>query len=241
MRDALEQDAPVVKVIATGISLVVGLSDNMQITFQSGFEGDETDDVVNARVDRLVRIAERQKAVAAIDRLETDLVGQKEKLAQYRLDYDTIDLSTNQIIAQREIEFDERIALRDSERKVFADEIDEKIAAIQERRDAEYKAGLDEFTLGGRGGAYHPRGARKQALERMEHALIDAAGNREAALADFDRVYEERLDTAKAELDKARQERGESLRAVQMSIDRYVSAVENTQALLDKAREMKGT
>ena len=55
---------------AAVFSLVVGLSDNMQITFQSGYEADETDEQVNARIDRMVALATRQRGIAEAPALE---------------------------------------------------------------------------------------------------------------------------------------------------------------------------
>lgn len=227
--------------VATAFSIVVGLSDNMQITFQSGFGTDETDAAINDRIDRLVRVAERQRAIAQIDKLEKDLVQQTEMLAQFREDYDRIDLQTQQTIAQREVELDTRREQKAAEKEAFTGEIDDKIAQMKARREQVYQNGLDEFSRSGRGGAYHPRGAVKDAIDKTDRAIAEALAHRDGALADFDADYETRLHTAELELDKARSEREEALRSAQISIDRYVAAVASTATLLEKAREMKGT
>lgn len=236
-----ETQAPADRDVATAFSIVVGLSDNMQITFQSGFGTDESDAAINERIDRLVRVAERQRSIAQIDKLEKDLVQQSEMLAQFREDYERIDLSTQQAIAQREIELQTRRDQEEAERKAFTDEIDGKIAQMQASRDQTYQNGLDEFSRSGRGGTYHPRGATKDVIDKTDRAIAEALAHRNGALADFDAEYQSRLHTAELELDKARSEREEALRSSRISIDRYEAAVANTTTLLEKAREMKGT
>lgn len=235
-----EDEAPVIKVVATGISLVVGLADDMQITFQTGFEGDETDEAVNARVDRLVRIAERQKAIAKLDKLERDLVQQKETLAQQQEDYARIDLQTNQAIAKREVELGVRKEQGAAERAAFIEDVDNKIATLLESRQRAYDAGLEEHRRTGRSGSYVPRGAHKQAIDNTDRAIVEMKANRDGAIADFDRDYEARLHTAEAEIEKAKAEREQALRSIEISIERYTAAIESTEAMLEKARTLKG-
>lgn len=237
----MSRDAGDVKVVATAFSLVVGISDDAQITFQSGFEGDESDDIVNARIDRIVRIAERQQALRKIPKLEKDLIQQKEQLAQFHENRAQIELDADTKISTLEIELEQREKQREPERAAFEAEINMKLLEMQQRKTALFNEGLEEHTRSGRLGQYKPVGARKANLERIDKAIEEGKEARAKAVADFDLAYQSGIDTAKAEIEKARNEREQALRANQISVDRFTEAVANTEALLQQAREMKGT
>lgn len=240
MRDQ-KDETPVVKVVATGFSVVFGVADDCQITFQSGFEGDEDDSVVNARIDRLMRFGERQQALRRIPKLEKDLADQKGKLAQFQADRAEIELQADTKIAQLEIELRQREEQREPEKKAFEADINGKILAMQERKAEAFNAGHAEHVKAGRTGDYTPRGDRKVQIDRIDRAIKEATDLRGKAIADFEITYQSGIDTAKLEIEKARNEKEQALRASQISIDRFTEAVANTEALLHQAREMKGT
>lgn len=66
-------ETPVERVIASGVSIVVSLPEGRQISFTTGFEGDESDADVNARFDRIMRLADRQRARYELAELEEEL------------------------------------------------------------------------------------------------------------------------------------------------------------------------
>ena len=171
-------EEPVEKVVATAVSIVVGLADDRQITFQTGYEGDETDDAVNGRLDRTMRFANRLKAVYSLPALEDELEQHETVLARFLEDQAAI-------VERYEVEQAGRVA-----------ELSAK------RRDAESR----HATSGKRGG-YKPEGATKRDMELIAGATLKAENefkqNRDIANKTHERYVQE-IDTRKAKIAKAK-------------------------------------
>ena len=243
MRESSEKVQPLypdAKNIATGVSLVVSLANDRQITFQSGFEGDEPDPVVNARLDRLCRFADRLKVKAEIPETEAELRKQSETLAQFQEDLARARADHAHQQSLRRVELQERIDHRDKARKEFETEIDVAILDMQDAKKKLWNSGAEEHARSGRLTAYTPRGAAATNLERVDKAIAEATVNREKALKDFNRTYDEGLETAQAEIDKAEAEREAAERNLNISIERYEAAVAASEAHLAKCRELAG-
>jgi hypothetical protein len=102
------REETVEKVVATGVSIVVGLADDRQITFQTGYEGDETDAAVNARLDRTMRFANRLKAVYSLPTLEDELDRHNKTIERFQEDRDAIEKQFAVRQAMRSVELGER-------------------------------------------------------------------------------------------------------------------------------------
>ncbi len=243
MRESSEKVQPLypdAKNIATGVSLVVSLASDRQITFQTGFEGDEPDPVVNARLDRLCRFADRLKAKAEIPEIEADLRKQRETLAQFREDRARVGAEHEHQQALRQVELDERVKHREQARKEFQAGIDASILSMQQAKQKIWNAGAEEYARSGRLTAYMPRGAAASNLEKVDKAIAEASVHREKALADFDNDYQIGLDTAQGEIDKANAEREAAERSLNISIERYETAIASQEAHLAKCQELAG-
>lgn len=142
------------EVVGTSIALVVGLSDRSQITFQSGFAEDESDEVVNARLDRLNKIAKRQQAIAEIPHVKAEIRKKEGDARQFGLD--RADL----------------VALHDKAMEGAA----ASLLELREKREAEYVGGYNAFRAAGRAGDYRPSGHTKSSLDAKDREI-------EAALA----------------------------------------------------------
>jgi hypothetical protein len=172
------REEPVQKVVATAVSIVVGLADDRQITFQTGYEGDETDDAVNGRLDRTMRFANRLKAIYSLPNLEDELEQHETVLARFIEDQAAI------------------VDRYENEQAGRAAELAAK------RRDAEAR----HATSGKRGG-YKPEGATKRDLEIIAKAALDAEAshkqNRDIAQKTHERYVQE-IETRKAKIAKAK-------------------------------------
>ena len=226
--------------VATQVSLVVGVTDNAQMTFVTGFEGDDPDHVVNARLDRLMTFAERLKAKASIPQLEDDLLKQSETLAQFQEDLARVDLEHGRAQALRRLEIDERIKAFDDALKAFTDEIDGRIAELDTAKARVFEAGLAEHTAAGRHGAYAPRGAVASQLDRFSDALKQATENRQHAIQDFAQAYATETQVKEGEIVQADAEREQAIQGLNISIKRYTAAIEATTEKLAKARALAG-
>ena len=104
------REEPVEKVIAAGVNIVVTLPEGRQISFSTGFEGDESDQVVNARFDRIFRLADRQRARYEIDELEAEIAEHDASVAALEKNRAEIDKrhEINQASNQVQIETWER-------------------------------------------------------------------------------------------------------------------------------------
>lgn len=226
------------KVVATGVQIVVGLTNDRQMQFQTGFEGDETDAVVNERFDRIMRLADRQKARYEIGDIEADLAKHRETLAQFREDRARIDLDHERQQAQRRVELETRIAERDAEKAKFVAEIDATILRIQDARQNVFNDGLADHGRSGRGGSYVPKGHVKANLERIDRQLETAKEHRDKAVEGFDADYEERLRLAEAEIVKADAEKDQAAASLDISIVRYTDAIVEREARLERCRAL---
>ncbi len=231
---------PDAKNIATGVSLVVGLANDRQITFQSGFEGDESDTVVNARLDRLLRVADRLKARYELADLETKLSQHKSTVAQYEIDQAETEARFQHQQALRRVELDERIAQRSNERKKFEDEINTAVLNMQEARQGQFNAGAAEHTRAGRLSAYVPKGAVASNIAKIDKAIKDAGDNREKALADFDMAYDQSLAVAQGEIDKAEEERKQTMDRMAITVEKWSGMTADLEAQVAQCRELAG-
>lgn len=226
------------KVFATATSITIGLSNDRQITFQSGFEGDETDAVVNARFDRMMAFADRQKARYQIPEIEEELFKHRETLANFIEDRDRIELEHTRAQAARSVEIKELERLRDPERKRVQGEIDATILKIQERRNEENAAGAEDWRRHGKAGLYKPAGARAANIKHCDEALAKAKEHRELALDMFEQDWDAKIAAVQAEINKADAERDQYLRNQQISIDRYKVAIAEREEKLARCKAL---
>lgn len=231
---------PIEKVVATGVSLVVGLSDNMQITFQSGFEGDETDAAVNARLDRLIALANRQKAIAEVPMLENELFKHREELAQFQEDLDRVELDYATAQEQRRQAIAELEAGRAKARKKFEAEINVMILEMQDVRQETFNAGLGEHQRSGRSGSYVPKGHVATNIAKIDKQIETAKDGRERDLEAWDIRFDERTKALYAEIEKAEAERDQYVANLNVSIRRYTDAIASREEKLQKARAAAG-
>jgi hypothetical protein len=236
----MNEPEEVVKVIATGVTFTVGLSDDRQMTFQSGFEGDESDEAVNARFDRLMNFADRQQA-------RYQIKGAEKKLAQHRLtvaqfEIDEVDLVQRHAVqqAQRQVELDERIKERDAERKKFQAEIDGAILDMQARRKQVWDYGAAEHTASGRLSAYEPKGQVKINIAHIDKAIAEAGGHRAKALEGFDADYAESIAVSKAEIEKSEATFADVLKSRAQTRAKWDDIAADLEADIERCRELIG-
>jgi hypothetical protein len=236
----MNESEEVVKAIATGVTFTVGLSDDRQMTFQSGFEGDETDEAVNARFDRLMNLADRQQA-------RYQVKGAEKKLAQHRLtvaqfEIDEVDLVQRHAVqqAQRQIELDERIKERGTERKKFQAEIDGAILSMQDRKKQVWDNGAEAHAASGRLSSYQPKGDVLVNINRIQQAITEAGENRDKALADFDDTYAEGIETAKAEIEKSEATFADVLKSRALTRSKWDDIAADLEADIKRCRDLIG-
>jgi hypothetical protein len=160
------------EVVGTSFAFVVGLSDNQQITFQSGFASDESDAVIHARIDRLARIARRSQLLAETPKLReerSDLLSQK---AQRRDDH-----------AQAQAAYERAVQ------------------EIEARKQATFDVGYTEHVRGGKQAPYEPRGAAKATIANCQAELDKMAAERDVALKAHT-TFNERIDLRVAAIDE---------------------------------------
>ncbi len=171
-------DTPVEKVVATAFSVVIGLTNDRQITFQSGYEGDEADAVVFARLQRTMGFADKLKAVYEIPGLEEDLDRHDKAIARFQQDRDAIEDRHRNEQAFRQVQIDTKTT------------------------DAQ-----DNWTKSGRRGSFSLQGATAAAVANLKSAIAAAENEikvgRENFKTTMERHQEERALCA-AKLAKAK-------------------------------------
>ncbi len=212
-------EQPVDKVVATGFNLVINLAGERQITFQSGYEGDETEEAVYARIDRMMKIGDRYKARYSIPEMEKDLATQEATLANLLVDKARLD-----------VEFEAAQAARLEEIEKCKETANGHILDLGKRKNEVEKAGQDDWASRGRRGEYKPQGASKVEVDRLDSAMHAAAEARDKAIAGI------QLD-----IDKAKAERERAEENQQISLVRWTDAIEKMKADLARMRQLAGT
>lgn len=237
----ITDDTPVQKVIATGFSLVVNLAGERQITFQSGYEGDEDDASINARLDRMMAFADRQKAIYQIPEIEDELFKHRETLANFIEDRDRIEANHVKAQAEREAQ----IAALDGELRAEAvadakEKVNVEILHAQDLRNAEIKRGQEDWQKHGKLGAYKPAGAVKANVDRCNEAIERYEKLRDEEVERVNAETDALITKIRAEIVKAENEREQALANLGISINRYQEAIAERETRLAKCRATAG-
>ena len=211
-------ETPVTKVVATGFNLVINLAGERQITFQSGYEGDEADEAVHARIDRMMAIGDRYKARYSIPEIESDLATQEQTFANLQVDKARLD-----------IEYEAAQAARDDELRKCRDLAGEHILDLQARKREIENNGVAAWNASGRRGDYAPKGASLTNIERFDKGIEDAQTARDKAAAGI-----------LADIEKAQAEKTRADENMAISMDRWTKAIEDTKAKLAHMKALAG-
>lgn len=226
----------VVKAYATGFSLTVGVSGDRQITYQSGFESDETDAAVNARLDRMMRLADRQKAIYSIPELEDDLAKQRETVTNLMIDRERLDKDHEIQQASRREQIEELKRLMAADVIASKATYNENILAIQERKNESYKAGQAAHQKSGKLAGYKPVGHVKIEIDRCDAALESAGKLRDAETQKILGQYQNEIAKVEAAIVRADNECQNSQENQSISHERWTKAIDETEARLNRAR-----
>jgi len=99
-----------IQVPAIGFSTTVNVDGDRQMVFQGYFEQGEPDDVVNARIDRIMLLADRQRSKYKLPALREELQKLTDELAQYKQDVDEAELNFQKAQAGLDIQIVELMA-----------------------------------------------------------------------------------------------------------------------------------
>lgn len=147
---------------ALGYSIVANLGGDRQMTVQCFVGEDETDAVVNARMDRAFRVVDRQKARYELVDIREELVKHQDTLAQFLEDKARIDH-----------DMDVRIAHLDVQMNVGNDTY-----------KGLHNEAYEKHTASGRQGSFNPTGATKANLERITQGIEQLKAERDKLVAE---------------------------------------------------------
>ena len=145
----MTEKAKPIQVPAIGFSTTINVDGNRQIVFQGYFEQDESDDAVNARIDRIMRLADRQRGIYEIPLLKEERQKLRDDVAQAEQD-----------IAEAEANFQKQQA-----------QLDVQILETRQQGETAFKEGYDEHVKRGGQGPYNPKG-RAEANARLVETQI---------------------------------------------------------------------
>ena len=157
---------PTTQVLAIGYSIVGAISDKAQITFNHAVADDETDASVNAKIDRIMGIIDRQVAKYEIPALAKEL-----------RDLEDMNAQSVEDMAQSELNFQREQAA-----------LDVQIATFNSERKKYFDAAAAKAARSGRGGDYKPRGGDAAVLDRQDagvRAALEAKARNEAEREQF--------------------------------------------------------
>lgn len=226
----------VVKDVATAFSLVVGLAPDRQMTFQSGFEGDETDEVIRARVNRLLDLGDYLKARYEIPEAEKNLAKQRETLTNLIVDRERLDkeYESEQAGRRNQLEvLDDVCAEAIKEAKL---EINVKILEAQQTKQRIHDEGATESYKSGRRGTYEPRGAVKANIATLDGAIEHFKDLLEKEEIKIKAEFEVRRENLVAEIHKTEAERDQADTNRNITVERWTAAIKESEEELDRLR-----
>lgn len=141
---------------AVGYAVTVDIAPGRQVTFQCFFDQDEPDEAANRRLDRVMSLADRQRAKYEIP----ELVAERQKLTD-ELDQHDEDLATAEL----------------NHTKAQAS-IDVQVAELVRLKNEEREKGYDAHVKNGRQGPYVPKGHVAAQIVRIEADIAAAAGTK---------------------------------------------------------------
>lgn len=236
LRVVSEDDRPVQKVIATGLSIIVGLTNDRQMTFSSGYEGDEDDSSINARLDRMMRFADRLKARYEIGEIEKRLADNRKGLAQFKDHIRTAEDNRDRDLADFDVQIAELERLKPEERAKHAAEMDAKILRFQEMRKEHFNLALETHQTRGRSGSFVPRGQDKVNLDRIDLAIKQAGEAKDKDIEAWDVAYDRQIDAACAEREKRVETARQEVQSLTHTVDRHAELIAEDEAELAKRR-----
>ena len=222
--------------VATATAIVVGLTNNRQITFQTGHEGNEDPEVVFQRYMGVMKIADRLQAVYEIPEIEDELFKHRETLANFLEDKKRLEAAFEIAQAERQVTVDEMRRARPEMKDAKLAEMNAAILDMQNRRQEFYDQGHESARARGRTGTYRPEGALKATLDRIDLAIKHAGEARDTEMAGFEAAYDATVAAAEAEMKKAEAERDQALANLGISIDRYNGAISEREERLAKRK-----
>ena len=212
---------PVVKVVATVVSVTIGLTNDRQMTFQSGYEGDETDEAVNGRLDRMMRIADRLQARYKLKEVKEELVVREKALTNFEKDYARLEVEHETAQAERLVEIARLEDGYEAARKTAQAEMDADILTLQDLKKDAFNEGLEAYRKAGRMVTYVPAGKDKANIARVESAIQKAGDARDSALVGFEERYKAHVENLKAEHHKVQMDREQHLANLTDAMERH--------------------
>jgi hypothetical protein len=159
-------EAPKKEVSAIGYSITTNIDGNRQIVFQHFIAADATDAQVNADLDRLMALVDRQRAKYEIPDAQAELDKMREEISQFTEDKEAI----------AEANYQKGVAAADVE-----------LATLRSQREKVINEAQAAHRNNGRQGAFKPIGHVKTTLERIDtgiEQIVESKGKM-AAERDF--------------------------------------------------------
>jgi hypothetical protein len=221
---------------AIGFSVTTNLDGNRQIVLQGFFAADTATPEANATLDKVLVLADRQKARYELPEVEEELFKHRETLSQYEEDKASLDVRHQHEQARREVEIAEMERVRPEERAKKEALINADILAMQQHRVQVVEQGAESHRRSGRQGSYVPVGSTKANIERIDSQIRAVTESRDRQLAEWDAQYDAVLSAASAEHAKAEAERDFALKNLEVSIKRFQDAIANREAKIERLR-----
>lgn len=141
---------------AIGYSILCQLDGNRQFTAQCFVSEDESDDVVNRRVDRIMRVVDRQRARYEIADLRRELDDHRTALKRGQDNQAKLDAEHEKALATLDVEAE----------------------TVSSERAVKHNAAVDAHRISGRRGEFKLVGGDKQADQAFKAALDQIAARR---------------------------------------------------------------
>lgn len=222
------------QVIATAVSIVVGVTDDRQMTFQTGFQGDETPEEINRRFDGMMALADRQQAKYKLIKARKDLVKLQETYDRFLEDKADVEARHIKGQAERDVQVKHLRDIREDELKKFVADMDVEVLKLNELRKERFNAGLEQARSRGRMGSYVPAGADAAALKNIDSAISKVKEARDTEIERWNKGYDANIEAIEKEINRVNEDRAQHAGNLDIQISRFEKEIAAAKEEIDE-------
>lgn len=227
------------KLPAIGMSIVANIGGDRQITLQTYYERDEPIEAVNALVDRMQAVTDRQEAkyklVGVLENLKIHL----KTLERLEEDLAAVDANHDKKQAERQLQLDEMLSMAHEQIATAEKQMNAEAANGLRARDSRWAEAEGKFRETGRKGVFKPDGHVRQNLDVLDAEIKrvnETNANRLQQLKDdlarliSDKEFEisngdAERDSTRAQMEVARNRHGQEVEALTRDKDKYEALI----------------
>lgn len=225
---------------AVGVSIIMNMGGNRQVTAQTFYPVGSNIEGVNALIDSIMAPIERQRAISELVDLEEEHLKISKTVAQFNEDYSRIEGEHAVAQARRSVELDEMRNAADAAVNAAMTEANKLKGEALDKRNEEFRAGEEEFRAAKRSGEYEPKGHRRANLDRIDAQVRKMEEQNTKAVDNLGSDFNKLISDKEAEIHNADAERDQHKQNLEISLKRHNDEAERLLGEIGKRKILIG-